>query len=56
LHGGVLDFIITGIKRKGKRNIPGIFKNLNIYRNLENKKYKCIFEQSAKNYFWAILG
>jgi hypothetical protein len=29
--GGVLDFIIIGIKRKGKRNIPGIFQNLNIF-------------------------
>jgi hypothetical protein len=30
LDGGVLDFIIIGIKRKGKRNIPGILHNLNI--------------------------
>jgi hypothetical protein len=30
LYGGVLDFIIIGIKRKWKRNIPRIFQNLNI--------------------------
>jgi hypothetical protein len=23
---------------------------------LENQKYKCIFEQGARNYFWAFLG
>jgi hypothetical protein len=34
-----LDFIIIGIKRKGKRNIPRIFQNLNIYRYLENQMY-----------------
>jgi hypothetical protein len=32
LDGGVLDFIIIGIrKRKGKRDIPRIFQNLNIW-------------------------
>jgi hypothetical protein len=31
LDGGVLDFIIIGIrKRKGERNIPRILYNLNI--------------------------
>jgi hypothetical protein len=50
LDGGVLVFTIIGIrKRKGKRNIPGIFQNLNIWGYLE-----CIFEQSARIYFWAI--
>jgi hypothetical protein len=45
LDGGVLDFIIIGIKRKGKRNIPYF-------------EYFEIFEKSkgAKNYLWAILG
>jgi hypothetical protein len=47
LDGGVLDFIIR--KRKGKRNIPGIFQNLNIWGYSEN-----IFEQSARNYFWTV--
>jgi hypothetical protein len=30
MEEGVLDFIIIGIKRKEKRNIIGIFYNLNI--------------------------
>jgi hypothetical protein len=31
LDGGVLDFIIIGIRKgKGKRDIPGIFQILNI--------------------------
>jgi hypothetical protein len=32
-----MDFIIMEIKRKGKRNIPGIFQNLNVKRYLENQ-------------------
>jgi hypothetical protein len=55
LNGGVLDFIIVGIKRKGK----GIFWNIPEFEYLkifQKSKYKCIFERSAMNYFWAILG
>jgi hypothetical protein len=44
LDGGVLDFVIIGIR---KRN--GIFHNSNIWGYLENQKHKCIFEWSARN-------
>ena len=47
-----MDFIIIGRKRKGKEYSWNILE----FEYLENKKYKCIFERGAKNYFWAFLG
>jgi hypothetical protein len=51
LDGGVLDFIIIGIKTKREKkyswNIPE-FEDLEIFG--KSKK------RSARNYFWAILG
>jgi hypothetical protein len=47
-----LDFTIIRIRKiKGRRNIPRIFQNLNIWGYLENQKYKMYFEQSGRNYF-----
>jgi hypothetical protein len=39
LDGGVLDFIIIGIRKKGKMDIPRIFQNLNTWGYLENQMY-----------------
>jgi hypothetical protein len=41
-----LYFTIIGIrKRKGRRNIPGIFQNLNIGGYLKNKKYNVFLSE-----------
>jgi hypothetical protein len=57
LDEGVLDFIIIGNRKgKGKKNIHGIFQNLNIWGYMEIQKQKFVFEQSARKYFWPIHG
>jgi hypothetical protein len=54
LDGGVLDFIIIGIrKKKKKRDISRIFLNLNTWGYLENQMN---FLVECSNYFWAIHG
>ena len=52
LDRGVLDFITIGIKKKKEKEYSWNileFEYLDIFG-------KCIFERSARNYFWAILG